>query len=59
MDLGVSDSPTFQEVTKGDQSALTETLLQVLYSPSDERAVLALEEDAAQGVLDTIQYVRA
>ncbi|KAJ6534228.1 kinase-like domain-containing protein [Mycena capillaripes] len=56
MDLGVSDSARFQAAAEEDQPALTETLLLVLYSPSDEQAVLALEEDAAQAVLDIIHY---
>jgi hypothetical protein len=32
--------------------------LEVLNSPTGEQSLLALEEDAAQGVLDIIQYVR-
>jgi hypothetical protein len=32
--------------------------LEVLNSPTSEQSILALEEDAAQGVLDIIQHVR-
>ncbi|KAF8146828.1 kinase-like domain-containing protein [Mycena galopus ATCC 62051] len=56
MELGVSDDPKLQAAFEEDQVALTETLLQVLYSASDEVAILALEEDAAQSVLDIFQY---
>ncbi|KAJ6534224.1 kinase-like domain-containing protein [Mycena capillaripes] len=56
MELGISDNPSFRAVLEGDQSVVTELLLRVLYSPSDEQAVLALKEDAAQAVLDLIQH---
>jgi hypothetical protein len=58
MDLGVWDDPSLQAVLEEDQAAVTRVLLQMLFSPSDERTVLALEEDAAQSVMNTIQYVR-
>ncbi|KAJ7839188.1 hypothetical protein B0H13DRAFT_161252 [Mycena leptocephala] len=47
MDLGVWDDPSLQAVLEEDQAAVTRVLLQMLFSPSDERTVLALEEDAA------------
>ncbi|KAF7368405.1 hypothetical protein MVEN_00162900 [Mycena venus] len=58
MNLGVADDPRFQAALEEDQTALTDRLLEVLYSPSGQQAILALEDDAAQSVLDFMQYVR-
>lgn len=58
MNLGVADDPRFQAALEKDQTAVTARLLEVLYSPSGQQAILALEDDAAQSVLDIMQYVR-
>lgn len=58
VDLDVFDDTRLRAVFEVDQSAVTELLLRVLYSPTDQQTVLALEEDAAQAVLDLIQHVR-
>ncbi|KAJ7141696.1 kinase-like domain-containing protein [Mycena crocata] len=55
-DLGVADHPRLQTALDQDQAAIADTLLDVLYSPPDERAVLALEGDAAQSLLDIVQH---
>jgi hypothetical protein len=41
-----------------DRAALADNMLNVLYSFTDERTVLALEGDAAQSFLDSAQDVR-
>ncbi|KAJ7290099.1 kinase-like domain-containing protein, partial [Mycena rebaudengoi] len=56
MNLGVADDPRFQAALEKDQTAVTARLLEVLYSPSGQQAILALEDDAAQSVLDIMQY---
>ncbi|KAJ6472228.1 hypothetical protein DFH09DRAFT_954249, partial [Mycena vulgaris] len=38
-----------------DDAAVADIILAVLYSPADEQAVLALEDDSAQSALDIIQ----
>ncbi|KAJ7144129.1 hypothetical protein C8R44DRAFT_601978, partial [Mycena epipterygia] len=40
------------------QADVANNLLEVLYSPADEQAVLALEGNAAQSLLDIVQDVR-
>ncbi|KAJ6589746.1 kinase-like domain-containing protein [Mycena capillaripes] len=54
--LGVAGQPKFEAVLEEDQPGLAATVLAILYSPADEEAVLALEDDAAQSVLDIIQH---
>ncbi|KAJ7797892.1 kinase-like domain-containing protein [Mycena olivaceomarginata] len=55
-DLGVADHPKFTAALEKDQTALGDRILEVLYSPADERAILALEDNAAQSLLDIIQH---
>ncbi|KAJ7495403.1 hypothetical protein FB451DRAFT_366011 [Mycena latifolia] len=57
-DLGVAEHPKLKAALAADQAAVADTLLDVLYSPGDEQAVLALEGDAAQSLLDIVQDVR-
>ncbi|KAJ7697232.1 kinase-like domain-containing protein [Mycena rosella] len=54
-DLGVADDPQLKSALAEDKAAVADTLLDVLYSPGDEQAVLALEGDAAQSLLDIVQ----
>jgi hypothetical protein len=53
----VADHPKFTAALEKDQTALGDRILEVLYSPADERAILALEDNAAQSLLDIIQHV--
>ncbi|KAJ7333373.1 kinase-like domain-containing protein [Mycena albidolilacea] len=55
-DLGVADHQKFTAALEKDQTALGDRILEVLYSPADERAILALEDNAAQSLLDIIQH---
>ncbi|KAJ6480431.1 kinase-like domain-containing protein [Mycena sanguinolenta] len=55
-DLGVADYPRLKAALEADEAALGDKVLEVLYCPSDEQAVLALEDNAAQSLLDIIQY---
>ncbi|KAF7378260.1 Kinase-like protein [Mycena sanguinolenta] len=54
--LGVSEDIALREAFEKDQNALGKTLLQVLYLPSCEEAILTLRGESAQSVLDIIQY---
>ncbi|KAJ7144137.1 hypothetical protein C8R44DRAFT_550143, partial [Mycena epipterygia] len=54
-DLGVSDHPKLKAALDEDRADVANNLLDVLYSPADEQAVLALEGDAAQSLLDIVQ----
>ncbi|KAF7378266.1 Kinase-like protein [Mycena sanguinolenta] len=54
--LGVSDDTALQAAFEKDQIMLAKTLLEMLYSPPCEQAILALQGDCAQSALDLIQY---
>ncbi|KAF7378237.1 Kinase-like protein [Mycena sanguinolenta] len=54
--LGVADDTALREAFEKDQNALGKTLLGVLNSPLCEEAILALQGEPAQSVLDIIQY---
>ncbi|KAF7378185.1 Kinase-like protein [Mycena sanguinolenta] len=56
-DLGVAGHPKLKTALEADEVELGDKVLDVLYCPSDEQAVLALEDDAAQSLLDIFQYV--
>lgn len=51
--------PKFKTALAEDEAGLAEIVMEVLYSPADQQAVLALEDNAAQSLLDVIQHVRA
>ncbi|KAJ7617180.1 kinase-like domain-containing protein [Roridomyces roridus] len=53
--LGVAEDPELKDALEEDQAGVADILLDVLYSPADEAAVLALDGDAAQSVLDIVQ----
>ncbi|KAJ6518288.1 kinase-like domain-containing protein [Mycena vitilis] len=55
-DLGVETYPQFHAALEEDQPGLAETVLEILYSPEDEQAILGLEDENAQSVLDIIQH---
>lgn len=53
----MDDHPKLKAALEQDQATLGDIVLEVLYSPADERAILALEDNAAQSLLDIIQHV--
>ncbi|KAJ6526873.1 hypothetical protein DFH09DRAFT_1285812 [Mycena vulgaris] len=55
-DLGVAGHSKLKVALEADQAALGDHVVEVLYSPADERVVLALEDNAAQSLLDIIQH---
>jgi hypothetical protein len=55
----VAGHPKFKTALAEDEAGLAEIVMEVLYSPADQQAVLALEDNAAQSLLDIIQHVRA
>ncbi|KAJ6461557.1 kinase-like domain-containing protein [Mycena vitilis] len=55
-DLGVVDHHLFHAALDEDQPGLADAVEEILYSPEDKQSVLALEDDAAQSVLDIIQH---
>jgi hypothetical protein len=57
--LGVAGHPKFKAALAEDEVGLAQIAVIVLYSPADAQAVLALDGNAAQFLLDIIQQVSA
>jgi hypothetical protein len=55
----VAGHPKFKAALAEDEVGLAKIVTTVLYSPADAQAVLALEGNAAQSLLDIIQQVSA
>ncbi|KAF7299457.1 Kinase-like protein [Mycena indigotica] len=56
MDLNVSEDRQLMAALKSDHDDITNRLLDVLYSSTDEQAVLSLEDESAQSFLDVVQF---
>ncbi|KAJ6467883.1 hypothetical protein C8R45DRAFT_475380 [Mycena sanguinolenta] len=54
--LGVTNDTALHAALEKDQITLAKALLEMLYSPPCEQALLTLQGDCAQSVVDLIQY---
>ncbi|KAF7329372.1 Kinase-like protein [Mycena kentingensis (nom. inval.)] len=55
-DLQVAEHPKLKAAFVEDHASIADRLLAILYSPTEEEAVLALEDEAAQSFLDIVQF---